>query len=164
MSEAWAAVPGYEGYYEVSDQGRVRGLRRVDSLGRPRRALIFSPVRHPVGGHMRVTLRRDGARRTFSVHRLVMAAFVGPAPEGREVCHNDGDPGHNALDNLRYDTRSENQLDRVRHGTHNHSTKTECISGHPFDAGNTYVTKDGRRQCKTCRRARDRIRKPRKNS
>jgi hypothetical protein len=34
-----------------------------------------------------------------------------------EACHNDGNPSNNRLTNLRWDTRSENQRDRVRHGS-----------------------------------------------
>lgn len=47
----------------------------------------------------------------------MLAAFVGPCPEGLEVCHLDGDPLNNRLSNLRYDTRSANNLDKVGHGT-----------------------------------------------
>lgn len=39
-----------------------------------------------------------------------------------ECCHNDGNPSNNTLDNLRYDSRSGNSMDKVRHGTHNRGT------------------------------------------
>lgn len=48
----------------------------------------------------------------------MMLAFVGKCPDGMEVCHNDGDPGNPSLNNLRYDTKSANQQDRIRHGSH----------------------------------------------
>jgi len=41
----------------------------------------------------------------------VLEAFVGPAPEGHEGLHGDGDPANNRLDNLRWGTRSENNID-----------------------------------------------------
>lgn len=63
---------------------------------------------------MVVNLGRGNMRR---VHRLVLEAFVGPAPAGTEGCHNDGNPQNNALSNLRWDTHAENMLDQVRHGT-----------------------------------------------
>jgi hypothetical protein len=50
------------------------------------------------------------------VHRLVLEAFVCPCPEGRECCHNDGDPANNALTNLRWNTRKANIEDSRRHG------------------------------------------------
>lgn len=84
------------------------------------------------------------------VHRLVLEAFVGPCPEGMEGCHGDGDPTNNSLGNLRWDTATSNQLDKVRHGTHHNAAKEACIHGHPFDSGNTYIRSDGKRQCRTC--------------
>jgi hypothetical protein len=45
-----------------------------------------------------------------------MLAFVGPRPPGLEIRHLDGDPGNNALNNLRYGTRSENLVDKSYHG------------------------------------------------
>jgi hypothetical protein len=58
-----------------------------------------------------------GRSQTTAVHRIVLEAFVGPCPEGMECCHNDGNPRNNNVTNLRWDTRSANQMDSVRHGT-----------------------------------------------
>lgn len=49
----------------------------------------------------------------------MLEAFVGPCPDGMECCHEDGNPGNNALSNLRWGTTRDNQADRVRHGTSN---------------------------------------------
>lgn len=54
-------------------------------------------------------------RKRFSVHTLVLTHFVGPAPDGHECCHWDGDPSNNNLKNLRWDTHVENAADAVRH-------------------------------------------------
>jgi hypothetical protein len=53
----------------------------------------------------------------MSVHRIVLATFVGPCPDGYEACHNDGDPTNNNLSNLRWDTHRSNVDDTKRHGT-----------------------------------------------
>ncbi len=53
----------------------------------------------------------------FRIHRIVLETFVGSIPYGQESCHNDGNPANNKLKNLRYDTLSNNGLDRVKHGT-----------------------------------------------
>jgi hypothetical protein len=51
------------------------------------------------------------------VHALVLEAFVGPRPEGFDACHNNGNKTDNRLENLRWDTKSANSLDKRRHGT-----------------------------------------------
>jgi len=68
---------------------------------------------------MQVVLSKGGIRKTFRVHQLVATAFIGPCPTGHEVLHGDGRKAHNAIANLRYGTRSENEADKLRHGTSN---------------------------------------------
>lgn len=85
-----------------------------------------------------------------------MLAFIGPPPEGMEVCHNNGNPRDNRVVNLRYDSTRQNILDQVRHGTHNMSSKTHCKHGHAFDASNTIIRSDGGRDCAKCRYERTR--------
>ena len=119
MTETWKDVPGYEGKYQVSDLGRVRSLpHKVRVVAHGTEATRMSPGRilRPgprSSGHLTVSLGRHNSQQ---VHQLVMRAFVGPRPDGMEVCHNDGDPTNNALDNLRYDTRAENIIDVMRQG------------------------------------------------
>lgn len=51
-------------------------------------------------------------------HRLVAEAFLPPPLPGQtDVAHNDGDPSHNDVSNLRWATHRENQMDMRRHGT-----------------------------------------------
>lgn len=100
--------------YEVSDEGRVRRLTpgRGARVGKE-----VSPWTDP-DGRVTVTLRRDGETKTIRVATLVCSAFHGPRPQPRlEVCHNDGNPGNNQKDNLRWDTSAGNKADMVRHGT-----------------------------------------------
>jgi len=52
------------------------------------------------------------------VHRMVLLAFVGPAPEGMKCRHLNGNPKDNRLENLCWGTSSENNRDIVRHGRH----------------------------------------------
>lgn len=121
-TEEWRPVVGYEGYYEVSSFGRVKSLKRVvpgrPGVPRPVRERILARVLND-SGYPIVTLRKDGKRSLHRVHRLVLVAFVGPAPEGLQGCHNDGDSTNNHLTNLRWDSVSANAKDRIRHGTHN---------------------------------------------
>ena len=125
MTEEWRAVPGFEGFYEVSDQGRFRSLDRVVHFADGRRRFYRGkPLRFKLhaSGYYYVSLSKgrgqDGKkRRWFIAHVMVAAAFLGPCPEGMETCHKDGIPTNIATDNLRYDTRSGNHADKMIHGT-----------------------------------------------
>lgn len=131
MEEVWKDIPGYDNY-QVSNTGFVkskgywlehwcRGNHIVRQYYKER---ILRP---DVGklGHQRVTLCRNGELRRFLVHQLVLLTFEGPCPDGMEVCHNDGDPSNNCLDNLRYDTRVENQRDKFRMFRHDRQKLSE---------------------------------------
>lgn len=152
-TEVWREVPGYEGAYQVSDEGRVRSLDRVTSNGSPRRGRILKPGRL-TGGHLAVALSSASSVQQFRVHQLVMLAFIGERPPGMEIRHLDGVKTNNRLDNLTYGTRSENILDRVRHGEHNNANKTHCKRGHPLSGSNLNVIPRGSRECKSCRNGR----------
>lgn len=107
MAAAWQPIPGFEGRYEVSAAGQVRGIDgRLRAQHQDRR------------GYWRVHLSRAGRQRTYWVHRLVAAAFLGPCPAGLVVCHGPGGPSDNRLANLRYASQSENcSTDKLRDGT-----------------------------------------------
>jgi len=104
--ETWKLVPGYDGKYEVSDQGQIRSYQR-----RPE-GRILRPGRMP-GGHLSVALGRKNSQ---CVHKLVLLAFVGVAPDKHECLHINGNPADNRLSNLRWGTRSENMKDAYAHG------------------------------------------------
>jgi hypothetical protein len=116
MTEEWRKIPGYPAY-EVSDTGNVRSFwvraaKHTCVTKRPRRVLKQLKVK----GYLHVVLCTESGERTqITVHSLVLLAFVGPRPEGFEVCHNDGNGTNNRLENLRYDTPRGNALDRFRH-------------------------------------------------
>lgn len=113
---SWKPVTGYEGLYEVSSCGRVRSLGFQTPAGY-RKGRVLKPSVSD-SGYSLVTLARDGSRKSAHVHRLVCEAFNGPQPSSlHEVAHNDGDAQNNAASNLRWDTRSGNQHDKIAHGT-----------------------------------------------
>lgn len=126
--EIWKDIPGYEGRYQVSDEGRVRSVDRVitcsNKIRRKLPGKILSPAKTP-DGHLLVNLGLSKEHRARKVHQLVALSFLGPCSTGLEVCHNDGDPANNAVSNLRYGTRSENLIDYVRE---NGCTKKKVLS------------------------------------
>lgn len=119
MQELWRPVVGYEGLYEVSDHGRVRSLDGERWNGRTWIRKVGRVRSTPIGkrGYPTIDLKRSGARRTFTVHTLVLTAFVGPRPEGHECRHLNGDRADSRLTNLAWGTPTENDEDRRRHGT-----------------------------------------------
>jgi hypothetical protein len=126
MSEQWKPVPGYGGHYEASDLGRIRVKDRVVVRKHSTGAVtsfhyagrLLKPCATDKYGHQGVHIGVDGKRFSVAVHRMVLLAFVGPAPEGTEACHDNGVASDNRLTNLRWDTHHENNQDRKRHGTY----------------------------------------------
>lgn len=142
--ENWRPVVGYEGIYSVSDQGRVRGEARVVAhilKGKRLRQRILNPRINKATGYPAVNLARENSRRTFTVHSLVAAAFIGPRPEGLEVAHGDGDRSNASALNLRYATHLENHSDMRKHGTvvrgenRPHSKLTDTVVAHIRSSG-----------------------------
>lgn len=122
--EQWRPIPGWEGFYEVSDMGRVRSLDRdiPNSRGagtRRMRGKLLKPKKYP-NGYRFVQLSRGywASQKERQVSHLVLEAFVGPRPEGFQACHNNGDNQDDQLENLRWDTPKNNNADKKEHGTH----------------------------------------------
>jgi hypothetical protein len=104
---------GFSGY-SIGDDGSIWSQLYPSGKGRWRRGewKRLKPYPHRNGS----LLIQLGARKYY-VHRLVLEAFVGPCPDGMECRHLDGNPSNNRLDNLAWGTHSENERDKVRHGT-----------------------------------------------
>jgi len=111
-SEEWRAVFGYEGWYEISDLGRVRRIRPAKGT-RAGKILLQRPDRK---GYPYVMLSRAGRTKQGKIHRLVALAFI-PNPEGRrQVNHRDGIKSRSVLSNLEWATNAENTEHKVRNG------------------------------------------------
>ncbi|UUJ74521.1 HNH endonuclease [Microcystis phage Mae-Yong1326-1] len=118
--EEWRAVPGYEGRYEVSTEGRVRSLPRVAGHSSAPRRLPGRNLRPHITltRYRVVALSGPAGPRAIAVHRLVALAFLGPPPPGPRavVRHLNGDHGDNRLVNLAWGTDADNAADRKTHG------------------------------------------------
>jgi excisionase family DNA binding protein len=159
MQELWKPV-NFGTNYQVSSKGRVRNLKTGKVLA--------GHINED--GYAVVCLSAGTRHWNVRVHTLVMLAFAGPRPDGKQVRHLDGDPANNqwapgneaettaAGGNLIYGTPKENCEDRDEvHGRNGHANKTHCgTCGEPYDEKNTYIDKVGARCCRNCVRASNR--------
>lgn len=151
--EAWVAVIGFDGFYEVSNRGEIHGCDRVVGAANGKTKRIKPKPRklHAIAsGHLYADLYRGRKRTKVAVHRAVLEAFIGPCPEGMEACHDDGNPKNNTVENLYWGTRSDNVKDALRHGTHYWASRTECINHHPYVDGSYSMRSNGGRKCLIC--------------
>ena len=122
IGEVWRLVKGFEGFYEVSNFGRVRSLDR-EIIKHSKNGKLYSIIKKGSimvlyqnkkrGNYMQVHLSKNGELYHLRVHRLVAEAFI-PNPYNKpDVDHIDGDPTNNNVNNLRWCTKSENMRNPI---------------------------------------------------
>lgn len=119
--ETWKPIPGYEGFYEVSNLGRVKrlsGFVEHEKWRQPVAERILKPSRK--NGYQAVSLTVKGRKRVYEyVHKIVLETFVGKRPEGMLCCHGRNGIDDNSVDNLRYGTAADNYQDMIDFGNPN---------------------------------------------
>ena len=112
----WKPVLGWEGHYEVSDTGLVRGVDRTnarsDGTVQSWQSAPLEPILNGQGYHI-VRLSRPGSRGMARVHRLVALAHLPVGHTTETVNHKDGNKANNAASNLEWATRRENTLHAI---------------------------------------------------
>lgn len=104
----WKALPGYEGRYEVSNQGVLRSIRT--NHGTYQEKVISSRTRSVTCQYLYAQMSVNGAAIHIAIHRAVAAAFI-PNPESKPmVNHIDGNKLNNNACNLEWVTCRENHL------------------------------------------------------
>lgn len=99
MSEVWKDVKGYEGYYQVSNAGRIKSVRYNK---------ISYGVKDCSTGYMRYVLQMNKIKKVCYVHRLVAGAFLQNPDNLPQVNHKDENKTNNHVDNLEWCTQSYN--------------------------------------------------------
>jgi hypothetical protein len=90
--------------------------------------------------------------RLRGVHEIAWIEANGPIPAGYEIDHTCGNRACRELTHLRLLTHRANLLASSNTLPGINARKTHCVNGHPFDAENTYTTKQGKRHCRACNR------------
>lgn len=112
-SEIWRPVVGYEGLYEVSNMGNVRGLDRVshmkNGVKRLTKGKLLTQGRwNSKSNYRSVVLCSGGVNKKHGVHRLVATAFI-PNPDNLpEINHKDENKQNNRVENLEWCDRKYN--------------------------------------------------------
>ena len=112
MTEIWKPVVGYEGYYEVSNLGRVRSIDKYVNTKccskRFRNGRILKGIKH--NEYMWVSLSKDNVKSKKRVHRLVAEAFL-PNPQNLPyINHKDENKTNNISVNLEWCTPAYNTI------------------------------------------------------
>ena len=115
--EVWKDVLGYEGYYQVSNLGNVKSLKRKGVL---KDRMLKSNINST--GYHNVNLARYGRSKVLNIHQLVAVAFLDHTPNGHKVIvdHIDNDRSNNILSNLQLITQRENTSKDRKNGTSKH--------------------------------------------
>lgn len=123
ITEVWKPIVGYEGYYEISSFGRVKTVERKiphpSLVNGAKYKTIRERIRKPniMKGYHCVALIKDGDRKVYRIHRLVIEHFGEHQPSDEyQVNHIDGDKSNNRIDNLEWVTPLENTRHAIETG------------------------------------------------
>jgi hypothetical protein len=111
--EEWKAIEGYEGYYQISNLGKVKSLSRKRE-GNGKKGIIKERILKTTtnsDGYHCVKLYKNGIKTTYRVHRIVAETFINGIKGKDFVNHRDGNKSNNKVENLEWCTFSEN----IRH-------------------------------------------------
>jgi len=115
-------IPGYEQMYAATIDGRIASYRCHPKANFKAIWLGLTPFDN---GYLYVDLTRNGKKKTYRVHRLILETFRGPCPPGMQGCHNHPPKTDNNIKNLRWDTPRNNYMDKPNAG---YSSKYHGVS------------------------------------
>lgn len=135
MDEMWKAVDGFDGFYEISNMGRIRSLDRIcgkmpSGADRNWTGKMMTPVDNG-RGYLIIHLKRDGKRYIRYIHRLVAEAFLEKPAGCNVVNHIDYNTRNNSCTNLEWCTQKANVQ---------HSRQRMCVPrNHMTNTGEKYI-------------------------
>lgn len=137
--EEWKDIRGYEGLYQVSNEGRVKSLERVVECGnqygrfiRCYAERILEPQNDYGDEHQFVFLSKNGKQTKKYVHALIATAFI-PNTNGYTIVHHkDHNPFNNRIENLEWTNRIEHMrehdnLDKPKRIVYQYTLEGELV-------------------------------------
>lgn len=118
--EVWRVIKGYEGYYEVSNLGRVKSVERVviqknrwgKEMARHLKERILEQYEDK-DGYLQVDLHKNGIKEHKSIHKLVATAFIPNPHNYSDVHHIDHDQTNNRVENLVWLSKQEHYKEHL---------------------------------------------------
>lgn len=123
MTIEWRDIPGYEGYYKVSNTGLVKRVKAPKTKKSKQDRVLLCTLNSR--GYKRCGLYKGEGACNFSVHTLVALAFIGPRPSGCDIHHMDGNKLNNTPGNLEYKLRDDHVSEHKRGELHQSHKLTE---------------------------------------
>ena len=122
LKEEFRSIPGYEGYYEVSNFGNVKSLKREFLINGKYPSTVKEKILRQTlnkDGYYRILLYKDGKREQFNIHILVAMVFLGHVPDGHKIVvdHIDNNKLNNRVSNLQLISQRENSSKDKKNGT-----------------------------------------------
>ena len=109
--EYWKGIKDYEGLYQISNLGRVKSLRKWCGNKHLQKWVNEETIMKPTDngkGYLIVSLRKNGKRKNFYIHRLVASYFIDKPNDKNVINHKDYNTKNNNADNLEWVTIKEN--------------------------------------------------------
>lgn len=105
-AEKWRKIPGFDGLYEISTEGRVRSWMPIGTIP-AKKPRILTPSGSYKAGSLTIGLGRKKSRRKVTVRSLMRDVWMRGKLDGYVVHHKDGDWKNVRLSNLEYAKKSK---------------------------------------------------------
>jgi hypothetical protein len=122
--EIFKDIEGYEGYYQISNLGKVKSLHRIVDNHSGFKKVLKEKFLNPnisKTGYYVVSFKKNNIKKTFKVHRLIANSFIPHVKDKKFVNHINGIKTDNRIENLEWCTILENNLHARKTGLVNDS-------------------------------------------